>query len=140
MNSIVSSVSLASAVAVPSLTLTAAEIPGDAELMVLAQEALALSKQYHEVSAKDGLDVAEGQADELFDQLRKIERKIEKMRAVTLDGFRAKAEVIAHVCWGGKIDRDHDTTDLRIMASLLSDLTGLPDEERPTESEDDAEA
>jgi hypothetical protein len=75
-----------------------------------------------------GLDVAETRENELYDQLVRLERKIEKMRAVTIDGIRAKANVVGHVCWSGKIIRREQTTDRRILASIMSDLTGLPDD------------
>jgi hypothetical protein len=74
-----------------------------------------------------GLDTAEAYADELFNQLRDIEDRIETTRATTLDGLRAKAKVIAHVCQIGKIDPSFDY-HAGLMASIISDLTGLPDE------------
>jgi hypothetical protein len=89
--------------------------------------------------AELGLDVAEAHANHLFAQLRILEWKIEKLSAKTIDGLRAKAEVVAHVCWGGEILRGYDTTDRRIMASIMSDLTGLPDD-RPYDPETEGEA
>ena len=86
--------------------------------------------------AELGLDVAEVQENELFDQLVRLERKIEKMRAVTIDGIRAKANVVGHVCWSGTIIRRQQSTDRRILASIMADLTGLPDD-HPYDPESD---
>jgi hypothetical protein len=36
--------------------------------------------------------------------------------------------VVVQTCWCGEILRDYDTTDLRIMGSIMSDLTAVPDD------------
>ncbi len=74
-----------------------------------------------------GLNVAEARVQALCEQLRYLESLIEKMPAVTIEGIRAKAEVVGRNCWGGTIFRNHGTTDQRI-ASIVADLTGLPDD------------
>jgi hypothetical protein len=89
--------------------------------------------------AEIGLDVAEAHADGLFEQFRRVERQIEKTAAVTIEGIRAKAEVVGRVCWSGMILRGHQTTDRRIIASIMADLTGLPDD-RPHNCDPDDEA
>jgi hypothetical protein len=75
-----------------------------------------------------GLDVAEARAEELREKLRYLESLIEKMPSVTIEGIWAKAEVVGRNCWGGTIFRNQETTDQRIIASILADLTGLPDD------------
>lgn len=76
-----------------------------------------------------GLDAADARSDELSDQLTAMTDTIERTPAVTMDGLRAKAAVIAHTCWCGSIPRDQTITADRLMASIISDLTGLPDQE-----------
>ena len=71
--------------------------------------------------------MAEARVQALCEQLRYLESLIEKMPAVTIEGIRAKAEVVGRNCWGGTIFRNHGTTDQRI-ASIVADLTGLPDD------------
>lgn len=81
------------------------------------------------LKAELGMDIAEARVKELVEQFSQIGRQIENTQAVTIDGIRAKAEVIGRACWSGTIPRDNDGTDQRLLASIVADLTGLPDEQ-----------
>jgi hypothetical protein len=75
-----------------------------------------------------GFDAAEARVDKLLDELRAMENTIERTPAKTIKGIRSKALVLAYTCWNGKIERDWNTTDHRLAASIVADLTGLPNE------------
>jgi hypothetical protein len=56
-----------------------------------------------EVNAKLGVDAAEARADAEFARLRDLEDKLVAMPAFTPVGMRAKAMVVARVCWGSEV-------------------------------------
>jgi hypothetical protein len=69
-----------------------------------------------------GYDVAERNADELHERGSKLVSKIIEMKAATIEGLRAKANVVLQWCWAGEIDSDWNTTDSKVMASMVRDL------------------
>jgi hypothetical protein len=105
----------------------------DLELQERAREILKATEDHraelHQFSQEIGLPEANAKAVELLDQVRRCQIKLENMKAPTMEGVRAKAEVVARVCWCGLVKRSNGAaTDSRILASIVSDLTGLPDD------------
>lgn len=74
-----------------------------------------------------GIEAANNKANILITAVRALCERIEKTKAMTLEGIRAKAFVLAHISWGGTISWDQSSAGDRLVASMVSDLTGLPD-------------
>jgi hypothetical protein len=121
----------------------AANSGGDAELIALCDKALEADREASAAATRADnlfgrtsdsscphLVAAYAVADSLHRNFRGLTDKVEKMSAVTVEGLRAKARLLVQACWGPEGGLDRETTDHRLILSIVRDLTGRPDEER----------
>lgn len=81
-----------------------------------AQEAALVASGYN--AAEEAADAIGNRMNELFEQMLEL-------TPATLEGYRAMATAVIDNCWGGDIPVAR-TGDRRMIARMLSSLTGLP--------------
>ena len=75
--------------------------------------------------AASGLKAAEAENERLCIQQSEIFRRMIEIQPTTIEGYRAQARALVITCWSGTIG-DSDTADKKMIARMLSNLTGLP--------------
>ena len=95
---------------------------GDTELIVLGERLKAAYAAEREAFARD---CSHEEGDALHKACSAIARKIEKTHATTLAGLSVKAAAIDWCCGSKPFADDDDTTDKRLVTSLLTDLEAM---------------
>jgi hypothetical protein len=102
---------------------------GDERRAKRARELLAALDECN--AAEEAADFASGcrAAEEICDAMyARIDEIFEQMldfTPSTLDGYRAMASAVVNCCWSGEIS-ERSTSDHRMIAAMLSSLTGVP--------------
>jgi hypothetical protein len=90
---------------------------------------IALGRQFDNVTAQvdNAIDEKLDIADDVLDQLGRIEAKITATPALTIDGLRVKARAACWALLGDLDDGDPSTMDKRIALSIVRDLIRVYD-------------
>lgn len=107
----------------------AGDAGGDAKLIALGERLKAAWAVEREALARN-CSTEEGDAVNLA--CSEIADQIEKTPATTVEGLKVKASAIMWCCGNEPFAEPYDTTDKRIVMSLLSDLKAMPAAARST--------
>ncbi len=109
----------------------------DAELMALARAAIAAERKASEaIREEDEIRTHERDLEDyefqsvrvrgLLEEKDKIETRVFAMRATTIEGMRAKAEILTPSYYKGVLPPPSpESIDECLLASIVADLTGL---------------
>jgi hypothetical protein len=105
----------------------AASPGGDATLIGLGRELSAtwatersVCKRFEDIDNDEANAAVEAAVARTSDVVQRILRQ----QARTIEGIKVKTSAISW-CWGGRIDFDTETTDMKLVQSVLTDLLAM---------------